>query len=77
MKKIYLKPMMEMHSMDVETICLNMSDKPAQKDKLVLAKKTCGKSSHHEKTYIIYYRKREPRPTPRLSLSFFINVWRI
>ena len=36
MKKIYLKPMMEMHSMDVETICLNMSDKPAQKDKPVL-----------------------------------------
>lgn len=27
---------MEMHSMDVETICLNMSDKPAQKDKPVL-----------------------------------------
>lgn len=36
MKKIYLKPTMEIHSMDVETICLNMSDKPAQKDKLVL-----------------------------------------
>ena len=36
MKKIYLKPTMEMHSMDVETICLNMSDKPAQKDKPVL-----------------------------------------
>lgn len=36
MKKIYLKPMMEMHSMDVETICLNMSDKPADKTKQVL-----------------------------------------
>lgn len=36
MKKIYLKPTMEMHSMDVETICLNMSDKPADKTKQVL-----------------------------------------
>lgn len=37
MKKIYLKPMMEMHSMDVETICLNMSDTPANKNKQVLS----------------------------------------
>lgn len=28
---------MEMHSMDVETICLNMSDTPANKNKQVLS----------------------------------------